>query len=475
MKRIIITVLGVLLVVATGMAGIAYWIGFQVETQYQAYLQRNATQWNLTPASTHYQRGWLVSDATTVLQTPKGERAGSDAEVTFSLRHRIYHGPLPVGGWLAQQDFSLDPAQAIVRTVLNGDAAWLERLQALYQGREPLAVISRIHLDGSSDHELSMPSLDITDQAMLSSLAFSGLQGQFHATPAGDVTRGDIDVAALRIVGRGTAAGKTVRLRNLKFSVIQQPDRFHFTIGNSILQLDELGLDNAGTTTDSILLGGITLFNKTTERDTSIDGDLQLAVQEVVVNDKILGKGQLNMSMTGLDGLLLMQIRQWSRDQMLDGTAAGGGRMDDLVPLFQGLLARHPTLNLEARVTTPEGTLELDADIVLREFSQIRLQDPGTLLQILARASAEISVSKTLLEPALRNFLKMRLRSAALAQQQDIDEPALERYAAAQVQQQLGQLAHSRFIEIREDRYKTRGRYADGRLVINGIRIPLWF
>ena len=164
MKRIVIVILGVLGLAIIGLAGSAYWVGLSTEKQYQNYVNQSSGNPNVRVTSADYRRGWWTSEAVTRFDI-EGTRPqeGKPQHVSFSLRQEIDHGLLPIAWWL-RHGFSPRPVQVVVRTVLVQDSDWTRELAALYGSREPLVIISVIALNGSSEHTVTMPPLDITDR-----------------------------------------------------------------------------------------------------------------------------------------------------------------------------------------------------------------------------------------------------------------------------------------------------------------------
>lgn len=465
MKRIVISVIVVLAVLLLGVGGLAYWSGQRAEQQYRAELEKlQAENPSLQLAPASYQRGWWTAEATTRLEV----RSEEPEPVTFSLKHEIHHGPLPLTWWL-RRGFTAEPVQVMVRTTLGREAGTplADGIAKFFGNREPLEIVSRVGLDGAGTHTISMPPIDVTDAAPLQTLTFAGLQGQFEVTPEGKAVRGELGAPALRLKGQD---GTHVRLVNLRLTVDQQSSQFGFMIGDSALSVAEFQVDNPENPQQPILLSGITFSTTASERGEQVGAGLQLAVTKLEAAGELFSDGLFSLSLADLDGRLLAQLRQLSQRQSATG---GEAVAEEGLKLVQQLLQRRPQLKLTTQVQATSGGLQATADLTFQDPGEVDWENPQALLQLLAKAGAELTVGRAFLESLFGKTLEDQVRAAAEERSQELSDAQVREQGRTLAQEQLAPLVQARYLLVEGDNYKAQVRLHNGQLLLNDVPIPL--
>jgi uncharacterized protein YdgA (DUF945 family) len=473
MKRFFLGMAVLLIALIGGWLGTAYWAGTQAQQLYRRSIQESSQDPTLKITSQEYQRGLLFSEAVSriTLQGTPPDPATADGTLTFSLKHDIYHGILPIAWWL-RGDFKPRPLQAVVHTVLSRDAPWNTVLTELFGEREPLTVVSYVALDGSSDNDVTIPYLDLTHRLGLHTINFSGLEGRIHAAPLGRAVKGELSAAALYAL-ISQELGSSIRLTDLRLSVDQQRGRFDFMTGDSALNVATFATSNLGDAAGTLTLTGLLLRTHVQEQGELVNSTFAMAVDDVNWNQTAIGSGQFKLSANKLDGAILERLQQWNREHRAVGVEPPA--VQELLGLLPALLQRNPELLLTAEANAPQGELRGNAQIVFQNPEHIALYNPARLLSALSRAEARLTISKALLETSLFNILKAQVVAAAIREGQEPDDDQVTAAAQLQTQQQLAQLLNTRWLRLENDIYEAQARFEQGRFYLNGIELPLPF
>ncbi len=219
MKRnglIVAVVLGLPLALLGG--GLPYWFGLEIEKAFRAQVESLGRSVGMTVASQRIERGWLATEAETVLCMP-----GLPFDIV--MMHQISHGPLPLDRWLAGE-ITWKPLRALARSRIElrlspaaagaGDMPPLAVLAQL----PPLVTDTIIHLDGTG----------------MTTFAHSALRTQFD--------RGALDWRGLHGELRFDALGKTLDLAVHTPGLSLSAAPLAEGISVSGMSLDNLSLDS---------------------------------------------------------------------------------------------------------------------------------------------------------------------------------------------------------------------------------------
>jgi len=474
MKRFFVTMLIVLVLLAGGLAGSSYWAGVQAERLYQHYLEQGSQDPKITLTQDSYQRNLFSSEALTQLTLKGNQLDGNQAtkQIALPFRQQIYHGPIPIGWWL-QGHFTVQPMQAIVRTVLGSEVAGRTALNVLFDEREPLTIVSYIALDGGILNRITIPYLDITERLNLSALSFSGLRGDLQVAPLGRSVKGKLNAEALYAV-LSKEAGSTLRLIDLHLTMDQRYGEFGFMVGDSVLGLETLETTNLfGDVPGTLKLSDLVLRTNIKERGNWIDSGFSLAIKELTWNQAKVGSVQFQLSANRLNGATLAQLRQWNQQySSIDDNPSAITALLNVVPT---LLRDNPELVWEVKANAPEGDLHANAKVVLQDPGPFQPQNPVQWLNALANANAELAISRALLETSLTNIVKAQLIATAIQEGQEPDDQELTDLAILQTQRQLAQLQATRWLLLEGETYRAQARFEQGRLFLNDTEIPYLF
>jgi uncharacterized protein YdgA (DUF945 family) len=481
MKKLVGVVV-VVLVLAAGFVGAAYWSGQRAERWYQEALTEGSQNPGVKLSTVRYERGLFSSQAVTRVQLamPEGGDSGTP-DPSFSIRQDIYHGPLPLAG----RDVPGVPLAwtgAVVRATLDPESsAWTRELAKLYGGQEPVVAISQVAFDGASNTRITMPPLTLNNVEELQSFKFAGLQGQFQIAPHGAAAQGDMTVSSLEAAGKPSAASEgqpatgnvQLNLRDLAVTVNQRKGAFDLMLGESSFKIGELRAQDPTT-------GAPLVFTNLGMDATAAlipQNPQQVAVEALFKAEKITvdpwsGTGSIRLAFHNLDGATTAKLQEWQ--QKLATKPDDPQAMDELLKLVKALLRGKPEFVLDTQAKLTQGDWRGKLTLNFQDFGAVDpLQNPAGLLAALEKGLAEVAVSKTLAETVLTDMAREQLLAQAKEQGEQTSEQDARNMAAQQVTEQLQGLTTAGFIRLEGDLYQSTARFEGGKLFVNGQEIPL--
>lgn len=478
----LIGVIVVVLVLAAGFVGAAYWSGQQAERWYKDALAEASKHPNVKITTLRYERGLFASKATTHYQLVLGESGGANPpDLSFSTREEIYHGPLPLAGW-GVPGVPMTLVGGVVRQTLDPESsAWTRELAKLYGSQEPLTAIAQVGFDGASNTRITMPPLTLNNIEDLQSFNFAGLQGQFQVAPHGAAIQGNMTVASLEAVGKLTAggegqsaaAGPRINLRDLAVTVNQRKGAFDLMFGDSNFKIAELRVQDPASGMPVIFadLGMNATAALSSQNPQQVDIEALFNAGKITV-DPWSGTGSMRLTFHRLDGAAIGQLQQWQQKMAVkpDDPQA----VDELLKLVKALLRGKPEFVLDTQAKLAQGDWQGKLTLNFQDYGDIDpAQNPAGLLSALQKGLAEVAVSKSLAETVLTSIAKEQFQAQAGEQGGQPDEKALQSMAAQQVAQQLQSMTAAGFVRVEGDRYKSTARFEGGKLFMNDKEIPL--
>jgi uncharacterized protein YdgA (DUF945 family) len=474
MKKLVGIIVAILVLVAAGVTGAAYWSGLRAERWYEEALAEASRSGNVKLSTVRYQRGVFSSQVVTRVDIARPPE-GSDSDTpdpSFSIRQDIYHGPLPLAGWDAP-GVPMEWTGAVVRATLDPDSSqWTRQLAEWYGSQEPMVAISKIAFDGASDTQITMPPLTLNDVEDLQKLHFSGLQGQFQIAAHSAAVQGELAMGALEAVGKSdeNTAGQ-VQLKDLAMTVDQRKGAFGLLYGESSFNIGELRVQDEITGEPFVMTNLAMTVSLSQQNPQQVAGEVLIKADRVTV-DQQSGTGSLRLALRDLDGSTVEQLQQLQ--QKISKNPNDPQLLNELLNLVEALLRGKPELALDTQASLTQGDWQGQLTLNFQDFGDMSaLQDPTGLLAALEKGLAEVTASKTLVETMLTDTISEELLAQAGEQDQAVSEDAVQNMAAMQASQQLQEWTAAGFIRLEGDRYKTTARFEDGKLFVNGQEIPL--
>jgi uncharacterized protein YdgA (DUF945 family) len=478
----LIGVIVVVLVLAAGYVGAAYWSGQQAERWYKDVLAEGSKHPNVKMSSIRYERGLFSSKSATHYQLILGDSGGASLpDLSFSTREEIYHGPLPLAGW-GVPGVPMSLTGGVVRQTLDAESSdWTRELKKLYGGQEPVVGIAQVGFDGASNTRITMPPLTLSNVQDLQNFNFSGLQGQFRLAPRGAAIQGNIAVASLEAVGKPgaggegqpAAAGPRINLRDMTVTVNQRKGAFELMFGDSGFKIGELRVQDPSSGTPVVFadlsMDATAALNPQYPQQVDV-GALFKAGKFAV--EPWTGTGSMKLAFHRLDGPAVGQLQQWQ--QKMTTKPDDPQALDELLKLVKALLRGKPEFVLDTQAKLAQGDWQGKLTLNFQDAGAIDpVQNPASLLGALEKGLAEVAVSKRLAETVLTNVVKEQFQAQAGEQAGAEGEQAMQAMVEQQVAQQLQGMIATGFIRLEGDQYKSTARFEGGKLSVNGKEIPL--
>lgn len=454
MKKLI-GVIVVVLLLAAGFVGAAYWSGQQAERWYKDALAEASKHPNVKMSSIRYERGLFSSKAATHYQLILGDSGGASLpDLSFSTREEIYHGPLPLAGW-GVPGVPMTLTGGVVRQTLDAESSdWTRELKKLYGGQEPLTAIAQVGFDGASNTRITMPPLTLNNVQDLQNFNFAGLQGQFQVAPHGAAVQGNMTVASLEAVGKPavggegqSAAGPRINLRDLAATVNQRKGAFDLMFGESSFRIGELRVQDQAAGDPVVVTNLIMTGALSSQSAQQVAGEVVVRADQIKA-DQRSGSGSLRLALRNLDGATVLQLQQWQ--QKLAGKPDDPQAMDELLKLMKALLLGKPEFTLDTQAKLSEGVWQGQLVLNFQDFDLMNsMQNLMGMLAALEKGSADVTVSKALLETELNKMTD------------------------GQAAQQIEGVMAAGFLRLEGDQYKSAARFEGGKLLVNGKEIPL--
>jgi uncharacterized protein YdgA (DUF945 family) len=424
--RILITVTvlaGVLAVASCWYAGQRIESGFSAQL---AHFQHPEVQAQLLD----YQRGLFRSEARSQWQY---------RDRSFILQHHIQHGPLPLGT-LARMHSQLQP---------DSD----QNMHGLLEADSPLHIYSRVHLNGSHQHQFSSPAR----HGLIDTVAYDwgGLQAELQISRGRETIVGHLRIPRLQ-VGHNSE-DKGLNLSGLQLQIDARHVAGRFWTGPLDLQLQELWIDHP------IEPARVQEFSLHLE--TSTDGE-RLDIEHA------LQVAQLSFEGTQLHALHL-DVMLGQLDARAFGSLLNSIKLSQDPAQFQlhllrslpELLSQQPYLDLQQlRLEHPQGRLQLNARLGYLGNGNLMQFRPAQDLHMHARLHASASLLQAMIAAQQYHELSRMAEMVGWDQDSEDFQSLLEQSIRAQQQQ----LLQRGWLREEGDDWLAEASFDEGQLRING-------
>jgi uncharacterized protein YdgA (DUF945 family) len=391
---------------------------------------------------TAFQRGWLGSRAETRLSGAVG-----GASIELVLRHRVVHGPLPLGE-LLEGRLPRRPVRAIVYTRIAHDPAEGENQVPALEAR------TRIDLDGSLRVTLESPPF------ASERLQWAGLHGTL-ASPDSSLAlaTGIIEAPRLEV----TSGESRLRVQDIAVELETRARIQELPLGSLSVSV---GLVERTSPAGTVVLRDLQ-WEQRGEEDL-VDATWGLAfsasLDHLEFEGERYGPGAVELALRSLDPGAVRSLREAAA-----ATRAGPDppASPDLADV-ERLLARSPELELALlELVGRDGMLRATGRLrVDGEHPDLRLGPHFALAALEGRAELAIPI----------RWLQGLLDAAAAAQLREVPEASVrESLAVARRGAWLDSLLHGGWIVRTGDVYRVRVDYRDRELRVNGVpleRLP---
>ena len=480
MKKLVVTLIAILLLTAAGWAGSTWFIAGQVH-QHSADLAAQLSELGMMEVSVqNYRRGFLDATFDTVLELPlppSAKTAQGNAQPAtpqvfrLTFANRVHHGPLLPGA---------APGLALVETRLVDMAPGQEELRKVFtqvpQLKESLAV-TRVDFSGTLHERFAIPAF--TTNVDATAISWGGLRSDAAYSPQDKTLKANFDMSQLDV--RDTDGSLSWAGANGSFDLAEalplvyvgaskftfNPMEMNFTSKESA-QPQSMRMQSIKAVSDSSCDGKLVAVNQTLE------------FEGVDINGQTYGPGTYDIEMKNLDGEVLSQLQAQARQLMRDTKDNPEQMGGQLLALYTGMMSRllqqNPEINLrKLHFATPQG--DVDANLQLR-FAAVPEASPASMATMLQGldAQAEIALHETLVRQILSGQIHNQLVAARNAGKipDTFTDDALAQMAKDQVSNQIETFLAQNLAVRDGERLKSQATFKQGELVVNGQNLPLF-
>ncbi len=447
-----------------------WWLGARAERLYRSELASWSQPGQIRIEVVEYRRGWFRSEAEirVVLESLETAAAGQEepglARWSRLLQtDRIHHGPLPlVGAALGLPGFR--PALAVVDSAvgLEADAS---------EGAEPAPFLRARTVLGFRGTAVSALRSDPVEAAVpQGTVRWEGMRGTIE-WPGDARATGTMESPGFYLSGEGM----DVRLQALMASFDLHRGVEGLVLGDYSVSVQRM----AGSSADgeSFSLDGITARTSAFAAGEVVHGSTSLAVEEILAGGETFGPASLELAVRNLDA---RSVARWQAlGSEIQGLAEDPEGLAALLEregraLAPALLARSPEVELTSlRFRGPEGEVSARAGLSFDGGAPVDLDAPRTLLpRIRAEAEAKLPAGLALRLARPQGERQVAAQEAAGRLRVEGPEDRAQRVEAAASQLLAGLVAQG-LLEFDGGYYAVAANWAEGRLAVNGMPIPL--
>lgn len=479
MRRIlsIIVVLFCLVVVTVGI--VSYYYGAEAE-KYYAELQQEASRSGYATLTTEsYTRSLFTSIVRTgveIRQPGKIGRKTEDAKgsdvLRFTLESEIRHGPLPPMK-LPDGRWEWKPVLAVIQTKMTPPADGKDGLSELFRKIPELAAATNcitIGLRGESEGTLTVPAFRHT----LPDDVNVRLDGFFmHYTLTANLKGGKSNLTAplLEIGGKDGS----LSVKGIEASSSLREGTSPLSVGEALFRIARIEFSSKedGQSKD-FSVENIELKASDREVGETIDFLFQMKVEKAGANRAHYGPAELDMEFRKLDIASLLKMQEFARQTGRQPASGSDDIFDALAvarytSILGAMLKKSPEIEIgKLTFATGEGTFSGKLKIAFDGSVTPSLENPLLLLAALS-AQAEVNVKEKLLEQIVAAIVKSDIEPEG----GDQSEADLQKLAADKTRVILNDLLKDRLMVKENDSYKASADYHQGKLTVNGQKIPL--
>ncbi|PWD67662.1 YdgA family protein [Pectobacterium parmentieri] len=484
MKKSLVAV-GVIVALGAIWTGASWYTGKQLAQQIDGFTDTLNTQIKqaypnagLKVVYRDYQGGVFSSTLAYVLQsdgTAKGTQFLAPGE-ELVFNETVSHGPFP----LAQlKKFNLAPAMGSVHTELANTPAvkaWFE----LTKDKPFFTAETRVAYSGDTQSLITLVPID--HQTPEQKFSFSG--ADILLDIGHDLRSSKIDTTISSVkMERKNAWGQTENVDVTDFSIkgTNQKGKFDLDLGDGALSLKSMTFTVEGG--EPVKLNNFSLQSSATEDDKNLAAKIAITLDSLIIGDRNLGSGNVNMSISQLDGegtkqfLAAYQARVQKLLQdpstMDPDTYQHDVAMSVLQYLPQ-LLKGNPSVEISPiswKNSKGEGTFTLALDLTDPLQSTDKAADAAVsdeekiIRQSVKKLDAKLNVPLDMLAELM---IQAGPKPANDEEQKQATEMAQQQ---AKMMADIGQMNQ---LSVTKDNAITSSlHYADGQIDFNGNKIPL--
>ncbi|WCG84884.1 YdgA family protein [Pectobacterium sp. A5351] len=484
MKKLLVAV-GVIVALGAVWTGASWYTGKQLAQQIDGFtdtlntkLKQSYPNAGLKVVYRDYQGGVFSSTLSYVLQTDgtaKGAQFLAPGE-ELVFNETVSHGPFP----LAQlKKFNLLPAMGSVHTELANTPAikaWFE----LTKDKPFFTAETRVAYNGDTQSLVTLAPIDY--QTPEQKFSFSGAEALVDIGHDLRSSKLDTTISSVKME-RKNAWGQTENVDIADFSIkgTNQKGKFDLDLGDGNLTVKTMTFTVEGG--DTVSLNDFALHSNATEDDKNLAGKMAVTLGSLVIGDRNLGSGNVNMSISQLDGAgtrqFLTAYQERVQKLLQDPTAVDPDAYQHEVAMsalqyLPQLLKGNPSIKISPiswKNSKGEGSFTLALDLTDPLQSTDKANDP-TLSdeeKIIRQSVKKLDAKLNLPLDMLTELMVLSAPKTANAEEQK----QLEDMAKQQVTM-MAEMGQENQLSVTKDNAITSSlHYADGQIDFNGNKISL--
>jgi uncharacterized protein YdgA (DUF945 family) len=460
----------IILLCVLAWAGGTYVLGGQVRNLYHSSLEGADTWGIFSLAADDYRRGFLSSQARTLvdLRLLGGEGAPETVHLVFD--HRFRHGPLP-GGFSLPALAEIETRLAEVRLDGVEEQGFFEHFPEL----EAAVAVTRVAFDGSARGHLRIPPLERHDSE--GELKWQGLRLDAEAAPGGRALKGRVEMPGLEFL----AEENRIELGGMRgeFDLTEALPRIY--VGRSKMSLDGLEMEfpdgeDGRRRSFEFKAGKVTLDSRQEGERLHYRESLEFA--RLGMDDIFFGPLSVDIELRNLDGRALSdfmgQFQEAGREL---AEVDPETRLIRLLPLYgelaMKLLAGGPELRIERlHLVAPKGEVRGGGRLGFAGEPSLFLGDFAALLQQV-EAAVELGADEGLVRSVLAETMRAELQAQAAAPA-EYGAEEVERLPIESLEREIDNLLERNFVVREGGKLKTTASLKNGVFTLNGAALPIF-
>lgn len=454
MKKLLWVVV-LVVALAGSLAGARYWVGGRIEQDYRSALAAVPSNGVFRVKSESYSRGAFSSEARTgveLLGLPGGP-------ISFSLVHRIVHGPLASA--------RLSPFLAVVETTLEPAESSSAAVKSFF-GTHPEFVALRdrtvVGFGGTGQSHLELPAFRRPFGEKQVMVDWQGLAVDTTIAADWSAYHGSSKLPGF-VISAGEGELKAERVES---TFAMRKGAHELFLGESGFTVGAVALTTAPASAP-ISLSGLRILSSSTEQDGLLAMDFSLGIDALHTVGIAFEKTGFDLRLSNFDAEFVALLKkqadalQVAGDTMNPETALAGlaGFVREHLPSFlsRGPVLEVPRLEIATREGRFSGTMQMTFDTARGMPADL----PGLLGLLVVQAEAAVD------EGLLRQIIAQSMTTNVQGQGGQTDPAQIRAAADMLLLAQLEPLVAQGYLRKENASYSASARYQGGQLTVNGI------
>ncbi|MEQ9618683.1 MAG: YdgA family protein [Deltaproteobacteria bacterium] len=468
-------ILIILIVILIALLGLPYWFGIQTEKDYKNITKDYSESEHLEITDQSYQKGWLNSKAKTTFLLINGDSGILKLEEIDT----IYHGPIPLQLLFGEQAV-LRPVMAVIDSEVRVIPVKESDYSEIIKNIPPLELFTTLSLDGHGTTQITMRGLNTESGKQGEKLVWNGLEGVIDFGPQLESLDTRLKSPGLEIDGKDTELSITDI--EGESNLIYKDKGHNYPTGEASVSVKELFVKSTDDETgeeDYVRINGIRISGSTEEETGTLSSAHSAGFEEIEIAGRKYGPGGYDLAIRNID------IASWRKIQKLinenertrDTEQSKEQFMTELTLILPDLVRKSPEIELtKLSIETDKGVLQ---GYALISVDGSNLENPELAANPLflitsIKASAELSISKTLLKSMLTDYEMDEISD----DYKNLGNPMpsaneLEEMAEKAAEEKIKELLNKNFIVIEGESYELRASYEMGQVMLNGSPLGL--